>query len=48
MILIINIFIKYFPAFCLPSMCRIVFPITLVFGWKRVISFGQRVVYGTL
>lgn len=39
--LIINIVIKYFPAFCLPCTCRVAFPSTLVFGWSHVISFAK-------
>lgn len=44
MILIINIFIKYFPAFCFSSMCRVAFPST-EFGWSQVVCFGKSVVY---
>lgn len=47
MVLIINNFIEHFPAFCLSSMHRVAFPSTLVFGWSHVVSFGQRIVYGS-
>lgn len=46
-VLNINNFIKHFPAFCLSSMHRVAFPSTLVFGWSHVVSFGQRIVYGS-